>query len=280
MSRYDIILGKPAPPPKKKAGTVMSMDTGRGDSTSVAVQTDERTVTGLVDTTSSSGATGAVQAATRRFMGALTNDPLGQVFVRRNARSSMVNVSPPSSHFNTVVQENFQIGELVGANSNGEIIRLRRPGEVPVGVVVDMPSPRRVYFDGRAARAAVVTIRPLTMGEAMDMQTEQQEREQQERMRFLEMQRMVDLPPPSLGIVDMIRKPSHEGHLHNHPSMQRNLKVPDSHVIVDRNEWLQARGTDKESLHDHPSMQQDLKVPDDHVIIDRNEWLLFRERSQ
>lgn len=36
-------------------------------------------------------------------------------------------------------------------------------------------------------------------------------------------------------------QPSHRGSLHEHPRMQQNLKIPNDHVIVDRNEWRRAR---------------------------------------
>ena len=45
----------------------------------------------------------------------------------------------------------------------------------------------------------------------------------------------------SAGVSGVSGQVSHQGILHDHPRMQQNLKVPNDHVIIDRNEWVRAR---------------------------------------
>jgi len=150
--------------------------------------------------------------------------------------------------------DSFEVGDLVCADQEGVIRPCVPGGFEPVGAVVDTSTANST------ADIQILTMDQLVNQEAINeaiaqrYQRIQEQRAQDEADSRNEAQRAPSEyvspffdyhyfnDPPVEGVSGATgAHPSHIGELHEHPKMQRNLKVPRNHVIVDRNEWHRAR---------------------------------------
>lgn len=239
MSRYDILTGKKPKFPKKK---FMAVDTAKGE-----------------DVTAVSQIYG--DSMVQRFLNHMSSPNRSMPYF-----SSRPLVKVP-------VEESLSMGEYVSTTSDGRISKLE-PGRIPIGRVVDA--------DPRDRTATVQFLSTdEQMGAAQRMSSEARDlnrtREYRQRMETLEI-----LNRSNIQLSDVLDTTSADplepfkGPLHRHPNMEKQLNIPDDHVIVDKEEWERALRMTQHNPHEHPDMQQQLNVPENHVIIDKEEWERIR----
>jgi hypothetical protein len=247
MNRYEILTGK-VPEEDKEKDYVMGVDVGSGDSTSV-------------------------WAATQPDGDILFNEDLDRLIENLGDPSVGVtrrDVSPPTFAPPAMVRvqaaENLRAGDLVGSDGQGTIRRIV-PGLVPVGIVVQpsdennevvmrmctmdeqLQYTRRIEEANNRAQSSAAMARRYAEASAEEQIVPERDRSEA-LFRLAEQMGMVEAEAPSMGhYFQEVRgvsgatgaHSSHRGTLHEHPRMQQQLKIPQDHVIVDRNEWQRAR---------------------------------------
>ena len=239
MNRYEILTGK-EPPEEER---VMGVDLGTGNSTTVV-------------TTRSSDGSVLTEAELESLWDGIPDGPI-DIPVQSPARFRVQNRNGDS----------FQVGDLVCADQDGTIKPCVPGGFEPIGAVVSTSQ------TNATADIQILTMEQHANQEATNQtiarrhQRVQQQRvleqadaeEAEQRARVDELARVDVLAgmarsiapsmdyhfqeyPPAEGVSGASEnRPSHTGNLHEHPQMQQRLKVPNNHVIVDRNEWSRAR---------------------------------------
>jgi hypothetical protein len=282
MNRYEILIGKEPPE------YIMGVDVGSGDSTSV-------------------------WAATQPDGNILFNEDLDRLIENLSDLSVAVtrrDVPPPTfitppAMVRIRVNENLQVGDLLGADGQGNIRRIV-PGLVPVGIVMQPTSQdgtivmrtcttdellqytRRIEEANNRAQSAAEMARNYEETSARETRQIVPESDRSEALfRLAEQMGMVGVDTTS--IVNEAQRIADErvglggggdpSNIEEAPSMG-HLFIHDGNSSSGVSGVSGSPGVPSHlgTLHEHPKMQQNLRVPNDHVIVDRNEWRRARQR--